>query len=109
MSKNSLLVFTSIILSIVMLFPVVFSIIQQQKLTLTEFESKKPSEISDAMTFLKEYRARTYYRHYRYSSKLNDFNSVLPSDNFRFLFLLHLICVFNIPLKPRKTLNQCIY
>ena len=87
MSKNSLLVFTSIILSIVMLFPVVFSIKQQQKLTLTEFESKKPSEISDAYDFLEgiiDQEHTTVIT--RYSSKLNDFNSVLPSDNFRFLF-----------------------
>lgn len=52
MCKSFFLVITSFILTIVLIFPVIFSMTQQQLLTVTELESKKPSEISDTFDFL---------------------------------------------------------
>lgn len=87
MHKRIFIVLTSIILTVVMTLPVVFSMTQHQVLTCVELESKKPSEISDVFDFLEgiiEYDSLSVIL--SHSFKILDYHQVSASDEYKAIF-----------------------
>lgn len=86
-SKNYFFIILSYILTITMVFPIVFSLSQHETLTIVEFESKTSSEINDTIDFLEGIIEHDYASTLKSDSfKNQEYQQFLTSDDYKVVF-----------------------